>query len=79
MTETNAEERPNEGDPEETFEAGGVNSEDVLGTKLAGSERKARDKKKNPRFSRPLERSLFGFDNWVTTLGELMCLSKIHR
>jgi len=63
VTGTDAEERPDEGDPEETFEAGGVNSEDVLGTKLAGSERKAQDKKKNSRFSGLLERSLFGFGN----------------
>jgi hypothetical protein len=54
VTGADAEERPDEGGPEETYEADGVNPEDVSGTKLAGNKRRARTKKENPRFSGPL-------------------------
>jgi hypothetical protein len=54
VTGADAEERPDEGGPEEIYEADGVNPEDVSGTKLAGNKRRARTKKENPRFSGPL-------------------------
>lgn len=50
VTRAEAEERSEEGDPEGTIEADGVNPS---GTKLAENGKKARTKKRKPRFSGP--------------------------